>query len=233
MPNLFSRLKAACESDWQDYCGHPFVAGIANGSLPKAAFRHYLIQDYLFLIQFARAYALAAFKADTVADMRAATATLNGILETEMQLHVGYCADWGLNEAAMAAAPEALETTAYTRFVLDTGMAGDSLDLLVALSPCVLGYGEIGRRLAADASNESASDGNPYASWIEMYAGDEYQAVCEATVAQLDRLGAARGADARFDNLAATFAQATRLEAAFWEMGWAAGDGRGDLDPSS
>jgi thiaminase/transcriptional activator TenA len=209
------------------------VAGIADGSLPEAAFRHYLIQDYLFLIQFARAYALAAFKADTIADMRAATATLNGILETEMQLHVGYCADWGLNEAAMAAAPEALETTAYTRFVLDTGMAGDSLDLLVALSPCVLGYGEIGRRLAPDASKASVSDGNPYASWIEMYAGEEYQEVCDATVAQLDRLGAARGAEARFDSLAATFAPATRLDAAFWEMGWAAGDVGRDLDSNS
>ena len=220
--DLFARLKARCEDDWAAYCGHPFVAGIADGSLAEAAFRHYLIQDYLFLIQFARAYALAAFKADTIADMRAATATLAAILDTEMTLHVGYCADWGLSEAEMAAAPEALETTAYTRFVIDRGLAGDSLDLLVALSPCVLGYGEIGRRLAADP--KTSTDGNRYASWIEMYAGDEYQAVCADAAAQLDRLGAARGAEARFESLAGTFAQATRLEIAFWEMGWAKRD---------
>ncbi len=217
--DLFTRLKARCEADWEAYCGHPFVVGIAEGSLAEAAFRHYLIQDYLFLIQFARAYALAAFKADTIADMRAATTTLAAILDTEMGLHVGYCADWGLSEAAMAAAPEALETTAYTRFVIDRGLAGDSLDLAVALSPCVLGYGEIGRRLAADP--KTVTHGNRYASWIEMYAGDEYQELCAAAAAQLDRLGAARGAEARIENLSATFAQATRLEIAFWAMGWA------------
>ena len=89
----------------------------------------------------------------------------------------------------------------------------------MALSPCVLGYGEIGRCLAGDP--KTVTDGNRYASWIEMYAGDEYQAVCSDAAAQLDRLGAARGAEARFESLSATFAQATRLEFAFWEMGWA------------
>jgi len=217
---LFARLSAAAGDDWRAYCHHPFVAGIANGSLPEPAFRHYLIQDYLFLIQFARAYALAAYKADTLDDMRAASATLTAILDVEMQLHVGYCADWGLSEAEMAAAPEALETTAYTRFVLDRGLGGDSLDLMVALAPCVVGYGEIGSRLAADPA--TAREGNRYASWIEMYAGEEYQDVCTAAVAQLDRLATARGGEARFDGLAKTFAQATRLEIAFWDMGWAA-----------
>jgi thiaminase/transcriptional activator TenA len=220
---LFARLAAAAGGDWRAYCHHPFVAGIGDGSLPEPAFRHYLIQDYLFLIQFARAYALAGFMADTLDDMRAASATLTALVDVEMQLHVGYCAGWGLTEADMAETAEALETTAYTRFVLDCGLGGDSLDLMVALAPCVVGYGEIGTRLAADPA--TLRDGNRYWSWIEMYAGDEYQAVCEASMAQLDRLGEARGGDARFASLAKTFAQATRLEIAFWDMGWAA---RGD-----
>jgi len=217
---LFARLSAATQDDWRAYCHHPFVAGIADGSLPEPAFRHYLIQDYLFLIQFARAYALAGYKADTLDDMRAASATLTALVDVEMKLHVGYCADWGLTEVDMAATPEALETTAYTRFVLDCGLGGDSLDLMVALAPCVVGYGEIGARLAADGA--TAREGNPYASWIEMYAGEEYQDVSTAAVSQLDRLAAARGGEARFDSLAMTFAQATRLEIAFWDMGWAA-----------
>ena len=222
--SLFARLSAAAADDWQAYCHHRFVAGLADGSLPESAFRHYLIQDYLFLIQFARAYALAAYKADNLDDMRAASATLAAIIDVEMGLHVSYCADWGLTEADMAGAPEALETTAYTRFVLDLGLGGDSLDLMAALAPCVNGYGVIGARLAADPATKH--DGNPYASWIDMYAGDEYQEVCRAAIAQLDRLAAARGGDARFDDLAKTFSQATRLEIAFWEMGWAAqGDG--------
>ena len=219
---LFARLRAACADDWRAFRHHRFVAGLADGSLPEAAFRHYLVQDYLFLVQFARAYALAAFKADALADMRAAATTLSGILDTEMGLHVGYCAEWGLGEAEMAAAPEALETVAYTRFALDCGHAGDLLDLLVVLAPCVVGYGEIGRRLGADPAAKRA--GNPYARWIETYAADDYQSVSESAVAQLDSVAARRGGAARFPRLAALFAQATRLEIAFWDMGWAAGD---------
>ncbi len=216
---LFDRLKATCPEDWQAYTEHDFIRQLAAGSLPEASFRHYLGQDYLFLIHFARAYALAAYKTTDLSEMRAAVASVDGILNTEMALHVEYCQGWGLDEAAMAALPEAKATMAYTRFVLECGLAGDSLDLYVALSPCVVGYGEIGAALDADPA--TVKDGNPYASWIEMYAGEEYQAVAKDAVSQLERLAAQRLTPARFDDLAGIFQRATRLEADFWQMGLA------------
>ena len=215
--SLFQRLKADTAADWQAYTHHPFVAGMADGSLPQAAFRHYLVQDYLFLIQFARAYALAVYKSGSLADMRAAAETMNGILNTEMQLHIGYCAGYGIAEHEMEQAAEAPECTAYTRFVLEAGMAGDILDLHVALSPCVIGYGEIGARLAADPATKRAD--NPYLSWIEMYSGQDYAAVMTGAAAHLDRLGTERLTEARYPKLAQLFATATRLEADFWSMG--------------
>jgi len=63
---LFNRLKAECGATWDAYIDHPFVRALGAGTLPEAAFRTYLIQDYLFLIHFARAYALAAFKAEVL-----------------------------------------------------------------------------------------------------------------------------------------------------------------------
>ena len=123
------RLIASCPGSWDSYTRHPFVAGMADGSLPQKAFRYYLEQDYLFLIHFARAYALAVYKADDLADMRAAAATVSALLDVEMSLHVTYCADWGLSEAEMTAVPEDPACIAYTRFVLERGMAGDLLDL--------------------------------------------------------------------------------------------------------
>lgn len=214
---LFADLTRASADDWRDYVEHPFVRGMADGTLPEAAFRHYLVQDYLFLIQFARAWALAVYKAEDLAGMRAASATLAGIIDVEMGLHLRYCAEWGLDAAAIEAAPEATETMAYTRYVLERGLAGDVLDLHVALSPCVVGYGEIGRRLAADPATRR--EGNPYLSWIEMYSSAEYGAVEAGALAELDRLAARRLTDARFADLARTFSQATRLETAFWQMG--------------
>jgi len=218
--SLFAKLRAANGADWRDYCGHPFVAGLGDGTLPEGAFRHYLVQDYLFLIQFARAYALAAYKADTIDDMRAASAAMGAILDTELDMHRAYCRDWGLAPADMDTAPEALATTAYTRFVLDRGLGGDLLDLQVALAPCVVGYAEIGAALAVRPGALSAT--NRYRSWIEMYAGDDYQKVASEAVTQLDMVGARRGAEARFAALAKDFGRATRLETAFWRMGWEA-----------
>ncbi len=220
---VFTALKASCPEDWEAYVRHDFVRALGAGSLPEACFRHYLGQDYIFLIHFARAYALAAFKSDELADMRAAAASLDALLNGEMALHVKYCAGWGLSEAEMAALPEAEANLAYTRFVLDTGMAGDLLDLLVALSPCVMGYAEIGAWLAADAATDRTSK-NPYRDWIEMYAGAEYQGLARGALDQLDRVAARRlGADIsaapRWVQLAQTFRTATRLEIGFWDMG--------------
>lgn len=215
---FLARLIDACPDAWRRYTDHPFVRGMANGTLPEAAFRHYLAQDYLFLIHFARAYALAVYKADDLADMRAAAATVNALLDTEMSLHVQYCAGWGLSEAEMAAVPEDPACVAYTRYVLERGMAGDLLDLHAALAPCVVGYGVIGARIAADPATVRG-EGNPYEAWIAMYSGDEYLDMVRGSVAQFDRLAARRGGDVRFDALSKTFAAATELEVGFWQMG--------------
>ena len=218
---LFGRLRRDAGAVWDGYVAHPFVAALGAGTLPQPAFRHFLVQDYLFLIHFARAHALAGFKATRLADIRAAAAAVSTIVDVEMPLHVAYCAGWGLTEAAMAEAPEALETMAYTRFVLERGLAGDLLDLQVALAPCLVGYGESGELLLADPATRR--DGNPYAEWIAAYTSEGYRgAVCQA-VATLDRLGEASGAAARYPQLLATFVAATRLETAFWDMGWRAG----------
>ena len=215
--SLYDRLKEACAEDWGAYTRHEFVRALGAGDLPEACFRHYLVQDYLFLIQFARAYALSVYKADTIDDMRAAARTLGGILDSEMGLHVRLCAEWGLSREDLERAPEATATIAYTRFVLERGMAGDVLDLHTALSPCVIGYGEIARSLIDDPATKI--DGNPFRAWIEEYAGEEYQALANAASKQLDTMAGRRLSEARLPALISTFSRATRLEAQFWQMG--------------
>lgn len=214
---LFARLRDSCEEDWLAYVEHPFVQGIQDGSLPEACFRHYLVQDYLFLIHFARAYSLAAYKSETLADLRAAADGVRIITEVEMGLHVEYCKGWGITEEEMHAAPEAEENMAYTRYVLERGQSGDLLDLYVALLPCMYGYAEIGARLGS--SPDTVRNGNPYLPWIEMYASEDFQEGAVAGLATLDRLYAERAGEGRIESLIQTFRQASRLEARFWQMG--------------
>jgi thiaminase (transcriptional activator TenA) len=218
--DLFRRLVAAAGEAWAGYTRHEFVLRLARGDLPEAAFRRYLVQDYLFLLHFARAWGLAIYKSETLGDMRRAHSLVAATLDVEIGLHVEYCRGWGLTEAAMAREPEALETIAYTRFVLDRGLAGDRLDLEVALAPCVVGYAEIAAERMADPATRQ--DGNRYREWLLMYAGAEYQDLARGAAAALDEQFRRRGGEGRFPALAASFAAAARLEADFWTMGLAA-----------
>jgi thiaminase/transcriptional activator TenA len=213
----FDDLRNACRPDWQAYVQHDFVRRLGDGTLEEGAFRHYLKQDYLFLIHFARAYALAAYKSRSLADLRQAFDGLKAILDVELELHVGYCRDWGISEEELARLPEARATLAYTRYVLDTGNRGDLLDLHVALAPCLIGYGEIADWLNA-RSGTVRGDANPYDAWIGMYESDDFQAAMRAELEWLNtRL--AEVIPARFEELAEVFRDATRLEIDFWQMG--------------
>ena len=160
---------------------------------------------------------MAAYKAENLDEIRQAAETVTALAGNEMQLHIDYCREWGIDEVELENTPEASANLAYTRFVLECGQAGDLLDLHVALSPCVIGYAEIGQWLGQEVSG--TLDGHPYGKWIEMYAGEEYQAVAADTVAFLDRLDKRRGGDVRFDGLAQNFKTATKLEIGFWQMG--------------
>ncbi|WP_186827034.1 thiaminase II [Shimia ponticola] len=203
---------------WSAYTDHAFVRGLGDGSLPREAFLHYLRQDYVFLIHFSRAWALAVTKSDTLAEMQAAAGTVDGLVNHEMALHVETCAAVGISQAELEATVERPENMAYTRFVLEAGYSGDLLDLLAALAPCVLGYGEIGARLGQTATSDT------YKDWIGTYSGDEYQEVCTSVGklidnALTDRLGADYMSLPRWQSLTHTFEKATVLEVGFWDMG--------------
>lgn len=211
----FELWREAAGMDWLAYTRHAFVESLGDGSLPLDRFLHYLRQDYVFLIHFARAWALASAKAETLAEMQAASATVHALVHVEMPLHVETCAHHGIDRAELEATPEAPANLAYTRFVLEAGYSGDFLDLMAALAPCVLGYGEIGARLAGSSG--------PYAAWCDTYGGLEYQSLCRDVGALIDtalsnRLGSHWPTLPRARTLSARFKTATRLEIGFWNM---------------
>ena len=214
----FASWRGTAEA-WDDYVRHPFVQGLGDGTLPRGGFLRYLVQDYRFLIHFSRAWALGAAKAGTLAEMRACIVTVDALVNHEMPLHIRICAEAGISPEALEDAPEAPQNLAYTRYVLEAGYSGDFLDLLAALAPCVLGYGEIGLRLSREGSADS-----PYRDWIETYASEDYQRTCREVGALIDaavaaRLGGTPETLPRWAELAGRFATATRLEAAFWNLG--------------
>ena len=221
--SVFFQLKEACSADWATYVHHPFVQQLADGSLPAECFKHYMIQLYLFSKHYSRAYALAVLKSEQLDDLREAAAHVDLQLNYEMALHIEYCSQWGLTAEQLDAWPEADANRLYTRYVLDQGMTGDLLDLLVALSPCGLGYADIGARLLADPSTKLV--GNPYRDWIELHGGEEFQQGAEAMIRYVDRVAERRGMTTnisdsyRWRSLTNNFRTATQMEIRFWQMG--------------
>ncbi|MEM6973746.1 MAG: TenA family protein [Pseudomonadota bacterium] len=223
---VYPALVEACRPSWRAYVAHAFTDGLADGTLPREAFLRYLRQDYIFLIHFSRAWALAVVKSDRIEEMRLAAGTVNTLIGEEIELHIQTCAAEGIDHATLAATEEAGPTMAYTRYVIDAGVAGDLLDLLVALAPCVLGYAEIGRALharAAGADGRLPPD-HPYAGWIGTYAGGDYQGAASAAGHLLESvaqrlLGAEPATSPRWPDLVRRFDAACRLEADFWQHG--------------
>ncbi|OLQ95030.1 thiaminase II [Vibrio ponticus] len=214
----YQDLIEACQEDWQQYTQHDFVQQLAKGTLPQACFLHYLKQDFLFLKQYARAYALAIYKARTLDDMRRALPSVHALLDSEIAHHVSYCEQWGLTEADLENEAEDFGTVAYTRYVLDAGMSGDLVDLYAALAPCSIGYATIGHLLINDPQTQI--EGNPYASWIQLYGGDEFQTGVASGAEHFNQLLADIEIDsARGKNLIHVFKTATRMEIAFWQQG--------------
>ena len=214
----FTLMRDAAQGPWRDYTRHAFVEGMKDGTLPRATFLHYLRQDYVFLIHFSRAWALAVVKSETHSEMLTAVATVNALVAEEMQLHIGICEAEGISGEELFATEERAENLAYTRFVLEAGHSGDLLDLLAALAPCVMGYGEIGARLAVEATSDT------YRDWINTYADPGYQGACRAVGELLDsaltrRIGEDFEAPPRWQRLCRTFRIATELEVNFWQMG--------------
>ncbi|WP_424411497.1 thiaminase II [Pasteurella sp. PK-2025] len=199
---------------WQDYVEHGFVQQLENGTLPLANFQHYLKQDYLYLLHYNRAFALAIYKADNLKQMEIAHQSV-AVLLHEIQLHIGFCKGWGIDEQTLLATPESAACVAYTRYVLDCGMTGGLPELYAAMAPCAMGYAEIGRNLATRGKSPA---NNPYQAWIDMYSSEEFQQGTQALADNLDHLCQGMNST-QLAKIQQIFNTATRMESAFWQMG--------------
>jgi thiaminase/transcriptional activator TenA len=219
----FALMREGCIEQWNDYIQHDFVEGLGDGSLPQEAFLHYMVQDYVYLVHYARGWALGVVKAESPEEMRLCAATVDSLINREFSLHIQTCAAQGIDETSLFNAKEELETIAYTRYVLDSGLQGDFLDLILALAPCAFGYGEIGLRL-----KDKVYPGHPYEKWINTYCGDDFQNVCVEVGRLVDLAIARRVGDnptqsPRWNKMQERFTKAAELESEFWGMGLRAG----------
>lgn len=208
-------LRVAATDCWQAQLDHPFIEGIADGSLDPDRFRFYIRQDYVYLIDYGRTFAIAAAKAPRLEVMGGFANLAQSTLGTEMELHRSYAAEWGISRGDLEAERPALATRAYTDFLLRTAAVGSFGELVAALLPCMWAYSEIGKTLA----QRPAPAEERYARWIEMYASDDFAELAEWCRGVCDEASAETGEDGR-RRMRQAFLTSSDYELDFWEAGW-------------
>ncbi len=164
------RLYEKLQPIWRQNHNHPFVQGMGDGTLEKEKFRFYMIQDYLYLIDYAKLFAIGAMKATDLQTMGKFAALLDSTLNEEMSLHREYAKKFEISEKELEKAQPSPTTLAYTHYMLHVGQSGTLAELVAALLPCMWSYWEIGKEL----SEKPGANNEFYREWIEMYSSEEF-----------------------------------------------------------
>ena len=200
----------------QAILAHPFVTGVGDGSLDVEKFKYYVVQDYAYLIEYSRVLALASARAPDLETMGWFAGLLDETLNTEMELHRTYCAEFGISRRQLEDTQPAPATIGYTSFLLKVAHHGSFGELVAALLPCQLGYWEIGDHLIRRGKPREA---RLYSQWIQMYTSAEFTALAQHIRALADRLGNQAGPVER-TAMTEAYLTSLRFEHMFWDMSY-------------
>lgn len=214
--NSFSgQIREKTDSVWNAIFKHPFVQGIGKGTLEREKYEFYLKQDYIYLIDFSRVFALATAKARHLADMGYFATLLNATLNMEMDLHRRTCAEFGISAEALEQTKPSMITASYTNLLVRTCYDETLPGILAVLLPCAAGYVEIGQRLKA----QGLPDKKHYRDWIETYSSQEFAEFAAWLKNRLDQLSASASLEEKerwFD----LYLSSVRFEYLFFDMSW-------------
>ena len=214
--SVSARLHQAAEPVWEQCLRHPFVTGIGDGTLDVEKFRHFMLQDYLYLFDYARVFALGVVKARDQELMRTFSKNVDAILNGEMNIHRAYMKRLGITEEQVFAVKPALDNLSYTNYMLSVAHTGGPMEIVASILACSWSYAEIGQALA---KIPSAADHPFYGEWIQGYASDDYAATNQALIELMDVL-AAGATEAQIAHLTDIFVNCSRYELGFWDMAW-------------
>lgn len=211
------RLLSVTRELWERYPEHPFVRGIADGSLDEEKFRYYMVQDYLYLIDYARVFALGVAKAQDPESMRLFAGYVHQILDGEMDIHRGYMKRLGIALADAERAKPALDNRSYTAYMLRVAYDGGPAEIVAAILSCALSYEHIARRIL---ETHPEADRHPfYGEWVAGYAGEDYHEENQELIALTERL-TADCTERELRRLEEIFTVCSEYEMAFWDMAW-------------
>lgn len=208
------RLYKTAKPIWEASYHHPFVQGIGNGTLDIDKFRFFMEQDYLYLIEYCRLFALGSLKAHNLQTMTVFADLLHSTLKVEMDLHRQYAERIGIEKEKLEQVQPAATTVAYTSYMLNVSQRGSLAELVAAVLPCTWSYYEIGTRLH---EIPGASEHEFYGEWVKMYASAEFGELAKWLKDLMNELAEGKREE-ELKWLEDIFVTTSKYEYMFWEM---------------
>ncbi len=211
------RLLAATEDIWAAYHDHPFVLGIQDGTLDREKFRYYIIQDYLYLEEYLKVFAVGIAKAKRPETVGLFSKYVTLLTQGEMDIHRGYMGKFAVSREELDRTPRALDNLSYTSYMLRVAYEEGEAEILAAILACAYSYEVIAKTMVERAP--AAAEHPFYGEWVRGYVDPHYS---QANVLLLDTLDAlTEGYDeARLRHLTDIFVACSRYELAFWDLAW-------------
>lgn len=213
---LTQRLYESVKDIWAGYLEQPFVKELAEGTLPEEKFRFYMVQDYRYLLQYAKVFAMGIVKTEDEALMTRFSYMVHDVLDGEMNVHKAYMSRLGITEQEVAQTKSALANQSYTSYMLDVAYKGGPLEILMAVLACAWSYQEIGEH---HAKIEGALTHPLYGEWVQGYSSEAYRESTQEIIDCVDALGANITPEQEA-YLTEIFVNCSRYEKDFWDMSY-------------
>ena len=211
------RLLKATEDIWEGYHAHPFVQGIKTGTLDKEKFRQYIIQDYWYLMDYTKVFAVGVAKSKSVETMKLFAKYIQAILDGEVNVHNGYMGEFGITQEELDHTPIAQDDRSYTAYMLSVAYKGGEAEVLTAIFSCAYSYEVIARKMVEE--NPAAPEHPFYGRWVRGYITERYTHNNVVLKEMLERL-TKDYTEAQLQYLEEVFTACSRYEASFWDMAW-------------
>ncbi len=215
------RLYQAALPIWESYYTHPFVQGIADGSLDHDKFAFYMIQDHLYLMQYAKLFALGLICAEQESDMRLFSKLITETLDTENAVHQSYLAKFGITREMLDHTPMALNNESYTNYMISIGFKGGLAEIAAAVLACSWSYKLIGDYI--EQNFPQSKNDEFYANWVNTYTSDGYRSCNDDMIAMCDRFSEGM-TEKQIQNLINIVINCSKYEYQFWDMAWTKGE---------
>lgn len=210
------RVYEKYQSTWRQNHRHPFVQELGTGTLHPDKFRFYMIQDYLYLIEYSKLFALGAVKASDLEDMTVFANLLYYTMNEEMALHRQYASQFGITEEELENAEPSPITLAYTHYMLHVAQNGTIAELATAQLACAWSYWEIGREIA---QIPGATEHALYGDWVKMYSSESFGESAKWNIDLVNKLAEDKS-EKDLLRLEEIFLNTTRFEYMFWDMAY-------------